>query len=395
MNGVYLRLVSETIEGEQKKSNSNFAALYRTHAGRLREIRDTASDELEAFLSQELLRDLLLAQTSPDPEIRDGFDSYTGEPDTKLCSLDCDNLMGDAETHICITGVQCQLGEPCPWEGEPHVPRGRLTWRDMQVPNSPSNVGNGPLTSEEQEYGEYLRTSTLSLTEEDDNFRFYHQHQMETFDGWDELREFKEDHQEEYDLYYDAIREPVEAEPWDIPALKFQKLFPAVGRILDDAVEQHLQGGMGLTTLLAIFLPFENGVALGLERPSLARTDLLPLYERAETLRDKYQQWLVYLEEPQLWAYYGEILPLPDRRADWFEEDARHIEHWCNFLAQQERKGHASEEDWNAEMAYREAACRGSPAEARRAARQVRRSHRENGYLVELDQYIQTCSRSR
>lgn len=127
MNG-YLKLVSEAIEGERRNPRANFAALYRSHAPTLRAIRDGAADPTERLLATEYLRSLLLALTTPDPDVRDGLDGYTGEPLFRTCSLDCDWLMGDEETHVCTIGVSCELGKPCPWECEPGIPRGKLTW---------------------------------------------------------------------------------------------------------------------------------------------------------------------------------------------------------------------------------------------------------------------------
>ena len=376
----YLRAVSESIAAERKKARPNFLQLYRAHAGGLRELAHDNNS-----VAQRLLRHLLLAQTSPDPEIDDTRDSYTGEK-LPICTSLCENFEGVPDgPYRCKTGIACLLGELCPWEDEPHISQGSMTWRNLPMP--PPVLGIDPGLEGERFWMEQ-ELATESLCREDELLDRYRDHWAQYFDEWEELREFKEEPliSSAYDNYYQALTmEMPDQAPSDIPALKFELLHEDMCLILDRAVDAFLEADITLVTLCAIFYPFINGCALNLSRPGYANKDLLHLYETAQSLREKYRQWLAYVED------FEHILPLPDQAPDWAEEDGEMIDHWVRALEEQEKRAYKTELDWEAEMAYRRAACHGSREDARRAAVQVRTEHREKSYLAQMDQHLQSC----
>ena len=62
----YVNAVAESIAAERKKTRPNYVCLYRAHASTLRTLAQRNDPE-----ARRLLRDLLLAQTSPDPDLDD------------------------------------------------------------------------------------------------------------------------------------------------------------------------------------------------------------------------------------------------------------------------------------------------------------------------------------
>ena len=376
----YVKAVAESIAAERKKARPNFLQLYRTYAGTLRELAQHNDG-----IAQYLLRDLLLAQTSPDPDIDDTRDGYTGEK-LPICTTLCESFEGvpDGQYH-CKTGIPCLLGELCPWEDDPHIPQGSMTWRNLPMP--PPVLGIAPGIEEERFWTEQ-ELATESLLQEDELLDSYRDHWAQYFDEWEELREFKAEPliSSAYDNYYEALTmEMPDQALSDIPALKFELLHEDMCLILDRAVDGFLQGEISLVTLCAIFYPFINGCALNLRLPYSADGPLLHAYDTAQALREKHRQWLAYVED------FEHLLPLPDQAPDWAEEDGDMIEHWVRALEAQERRAYDTEVDWKAALAYRRAACHGTPQDARRAAAQVRGQHRENSYLSEMDRYLQSC----
>lgn len=383
----YLRSLTETIEAESQKNRPNFMELYRAHAHRLREFAQQGNE-----VAGWLLRDLLLAQTSPDPEVDDTRDGYTGEK-LPICTSRCEDFEGTPDgEYRCKTGIPCLLGEMCPWEDEPHVPQGRMTWRNMPMPGPVGGIAPG---IEEERFWMEQAKSTESLLEEDDLFHTYRDHWTQSFDDWDELTEFMESYKPDYDNYYEVVtRECTDvelalekAEPWQIPALKFRDCVDNVESICDGIVKEFLHGNVSEMTLSVVFYRLCNGVALNFHPRINGEEWEQELGERARELRREYHQWLL------MTADHLHLIPDGESGHDWFEEDGEMIEAWVKTLEQQEKRAYQTQVEWEAAMAYRSAACHGSPEDARRAARQIRSDHREKSYLASVDQYIQTCWR--
>ena len=97
----YVKAVAESIAAERNKARPNFLQLYRTYAGTLRELAQQSN-----WIAQHLLRDLLLAQTSPDPDLDDTRDSYTGEK-LPVCTTLCENFEGvpDGQYHLSLIHI--------------------------------------------------------------------------------------------------------------------------------------------------------------------------------------------------------------------------------------------------------------------------------------------------
>lgn len=383
---IYLKSLSETIQAEAQKHRPNFMELYRAHAQRLREIAQQGNQ-----VATWLLRDLLLAQTSPDPEVDDTRDGYTGEK-LPICRSGCENFEGTPDgEYRCKTGIPCLLGELCPWEDEPHIPQGSLTWRNVPLPGMTLGVSTSGI---EEEYRRYQEVSTASLCAEDDIEPELRTHWRQTFDDWDELREFREEMKPDYDHYYEELTRDYDEtdlliediQPWQIPAFKFGKLVGNMTDILDRAVDEFLRMNISEMTLSVIFYRMVNGVALDFRPRQGAEDWEVEWGQVARELRRKYQQWLLMV------ADHIHLIPDSDPPMDWLEEDEEMIARWVEYFNEQEKKAHQTEVEWEAAMAYRSAACHGSPQDARRAAKQVRSDHRKS-YLASVDQYIETCWR--
>lgn len=367
METTYLKLVSQTLQEERKKKSPRFAELYRIHGERLRRIA-ASPNPTTSRLAGWLLKDLLLAQTIPMSHagVDDTRDAYTGEQ-LPICTRQCDNLIGDGDTYMCLTGVTCLLGDLCPWELDPSIPQGSVTWLNLPMPAMTLGISTSTI---EEQYQHYLEVSTSSLTSEDDVEPELRTHWAQSYDDWDELRDLREDHKDDYDLYYEAIGLDM------YPSEKFKLIVGPMTRILDVTKDSFLDGDISEITLAIVFYRFCNGVALNYQGNGKLKV-------QAKLLRRKYMQWL------KMTADNLHLIPDSDPGVDWFEEDGEMIDRWAEYFDQQESEGYR-EVDWLAEKAYRQAACGGGPKDAKHAAKAARKDYyrkRDDAELARLEQY--------